>query len=167
MNEKRCRIGLSTPNGFKFYKNFKSNEELALIVIAALHIPFHSVHESIVNDQPCMDGVFQFERDHFVGDDLERNILIRTVNEEEEGYSHINVAIPSIFLFLPVPDFWRLDYYEKGYSETTKYLENPRQIKKNSSSVLTALSEWFWWLRRIQPIYSQSIDLLKYIAEPT
>ena len=168
MNEKRCRIGVSTPDGFTFYKNFASNEQLAEIVLASFHIPIYCRYNSEIDGRACMDGAILYDRNKFVEGDANSALIVRSCFEEEEGASHIHLDVPPIFIVSPIPVLLRDYYYERGYDRAKHYFESPVDVKAATGApFLLRFADLAWWLRRNQTTDVERADLLAYLEANT
>lgn len=165
MNERRCRVGVTTANGFVFYKNFTSNEHLAEIMLASYHIPLFCTYDSKLDGRACIDGGILFERDRFVGDDPQKTLLIRNCLEPEPGSSHVSVEIPPIFIFIPIPSFFQKYFFDQGYERTRAFLKHPLAISPiTAMSILNNIADLIWWMRFAQPVEYTYDDLITILS---
>lgn len=125
----KVNIGVTTPDGFRWYNTFSSNKELFNILLNGFHVPVLCKYKALIDGKKCMDGGFGME--HCTH--LPKNTLIvcpRTdVHAQLNGFmSDINTVIP--------PTISEINYYfDKGRNDMKNYMENG----KTTGPVLFAL----------------------------
>jgi len=151
----KINIGVTTPDGFRWYNTFTSNKELFHIMLNGFHVPVLCKYKALIDGKKCMDGGFGMEhRTH-----LPKNTLIvcpRTdVHAQLNGYmSDINTVIPPTLSEINL-------YFDKGRNDMKNYIE----LGKTTGPVLFALPNEFtipvsvWQVIRLFQIEDESYDV--------
>jgi len=165
MNEHNCRVGVSTKDGFKFFKNFTSNRQLAEIMLASYHIPTFCTYNAKINGKSCVDGGALFDKGIFISDNPDECLIVSNIQGLTMNTSHVTIDIPKIFIALPIPGPFQQYYFDRGYKLTKRYLENPTNPKfEPETSKWGHLIDWVWLMRDNQAIEYDEDDLDAYVA---
>ena len=164
MNEHNCRVGVTTKNGFAFYKDFTSNRQLAEIMVASYHIPLFCTYEAKLEGSACMDGGVLFDKSRFIGDNADECLVLSNVPGITSFSSHVTIDIPKLFIAVPVPGPFQRYYFDRGYRLTKRYLEHPTYpLLDPETSKWAHLIDLVWFFRDHQTIEYDEGDLDDYV----
>jgi hypothetical protein len=151
----KINIGVTTPDGFRWYNTFNSNKELFNILLNGFHVPILCKYKARIEGKKCMDGGFGMDfREH-----LPKNTLI--VCPRVDVHAQLNGYMPDINTVIP-PTLSQINYYyEKGRNDMKNYMEHG----KTTGPVLFVTPNEFtipisvWQVIRLFQIEDESYDV--------
>ena len=167
MNRLRCRVGVSVEGeGFRFFKDFKSNRQLAEIMLGSYHIPCLATYDARLDGKRCIDGGAMFELEKFVEGDPNECLIIKNCGEVISGEAHVRVDIPKLYIAMPIPGPSQRYYLNRGYRMTKQYLDNPHEVEFTElKNKWIPVIDRVWFLRRVQCISYTIDDLNAYVPK--
>lgn len=159
LTRKKLHIGVTLETGFRWFKRFRSNEELFNILLCSFHVPFLCSYNAMINGVKCIDGGFGCDIDKHLPPDT---LVICPRHAESVRFDVLNGEMPVKFCATPPPPKERMFYYNQGIDAMNQYVKTG----KSSKSTTVKMDESFipnavwWFLRRLQP--EDKINVLSY-----
>ena len=144
----RVNIGVTTPDGFRWYNTFNSNKEMFNILLNGFHVPVLCKYKARIDGKKCMDGGFGMDHCRH----LPKNTLIVCprvdVHAQLNGFmSDKNTVIPPTLSEIQ-------HFYKKGRRDMRNYMKYGKTTGSVSIAPPTELSVpvCVWQLfRQLQP----------------
>jgi hypothetical protein len=147
---KKLYIGVTTEQGFKWYNEFKTIEELFNILLCSFNVPGLCSYDAIIDNMKCIDGGF--------GCDIDKHLPTKTLivcpkiilNKNQPV---LNGEIPVKYCIRPQPPNEIKHYYNKGANDMRNYIKYGTVSNQSNCIVsdesLVPISLW-WFLRNLQ-----------------
>ena len=113
----RVNIGVTTPDGFRWYNTFNSNKELFNVMLNGFHVPVLCKYKARMHDKKCMDGGFGMDHCR----DLPKNTLI--VCPRVDVHAQLNGNMPDIKTVIPPTLSEIQHFYKKGRRDMRNYMK--------------------------------------------
>ena len=147
--------------GFRWFKRFRSNEELFNILLCSFHVPLLCSYNATINGVKCIDGGFGCQIDKHLPS---RTLIICPKHTDSSKFDVLNGDMPVKFCATPPPPRERIQYYTKGYKDMRRYIQTGKCSKSCHGKIDESIvpnSVW-WLLRRLQP--DDTINILTNIT---
>lgn len=147
MNRSNYHIGITTKKGFRFVDHFKSNIDLANVLVGSSNQPLLINYDSRIeeNGETFMDGGILFHYNKFVNNSSEKCLTIAARNPTVQV--NFDISLPS--LLIPPTDFVCEYYIRVGYNKMKEAIDklHTGQILEPSEKI-TSTHESLWWFFR-------------------
>jgi hypothetical protein len=150
LTKKKLHVGVTMETGFRWFKRFRSNEELFNILLCSFHVPILCSYNAVIDGVQCLDGGFGCDIDIH----LPRNtVVICPKHTESNRFDVLNGEMPVKFCATPPPPKERMYYYNQGSKDMISYIKNGKCSQTTTTNIdETIIPNNVWWFfRRLQP----------------
>ncbi len=150
LTKKRLHIGVTVETGFRWFKRFRSNQELFHILLCSYHIPFVCSYNSVINGVKCIDGMFGFDADRHLP---HKTLIICPKHAESHRFDVLNGEMSIKACITPSSVEEQLGYFRQGCQDMHRYLKSGKCSQSTTRKIdegIVPVNIW-WLLRSLQP----------------
>jgi hypothetical protein len=150
LTKKKLHIGVTLETGFRWFKKFRSNEELFHILLCSYHVPFLCSYNANIRGVKCIDGGFGFDADKHLPP---KTLIICPKHLDSTRFDVLNGEMTVNACAVPSPLEERMEYYNQGSDAMKQYLTMGKcstTPAKHIDEGIIPNSVW-WLLRSLQP----------------
>jgi hypothetical protein len=150
----KAHIGITTElAGFQWVSRFESNEDLINVLLCSFHIPGLCTYDARYNGESAVDGGIGFDVRQFFPETPETTLTITSGNN---ATFDVIAEMFHVSCFIVSPRLVRNYWIMEGRGMLRSYLRGDADISKpdiaDNSSFLSMAQEFWWVIRRFQPI---------------
>jgi nitrite reductase/ring-hydroxylating ferredoxin subunit len=156
LTKKKLHIGVTMETGFRWFKRFRSNNDLFNCLLCSFHVPFLCSYNAMIDGVRCIDGGFGCDIDKHLPP---KTLIICPRHLESNRFDVLNGEMTVKACATPSSLEERLECYKQGYDDMSLYMKTGKCATTTTGKIDEAIvPNYVWWaLRTLQPDDSANV----------